>query len=126
MKSDGFATIQWPKPQTYVEAGIASQAVVDFYRKRVTEEDEEDNQVWFAREFERFKANEKKAKENGNKLEIDYGDEMDVQIETNLLKSRELFKKPVVVEVIGAGFDKPPDAAFLTLQFPRRECQPAS
>ena len=75
VKSDEFANLQWPKPQTYVEAGIASQPVADLYRKRVTEEDEEDNQVWFAREFERFKAKEKKAKENGRKLVIDFGDE---------------------------------------------------
>jgi hypothetical protein len=86
----GFATLQWPKAQTYVEAGIASQPVVDFYRKRVTEEDEEDNQIWFAREFERFKANEKKAKENGNKLEIDYGDEISALATTNRVSKKAL------------------------------------
>ena len=31
----------------------------------------------------------------------------------------ELFKKPMVVEVIGAGFDKPANANFFTLRFPR-------
>jgi hypothetical protein len=43
---------------------------------------------------------------------------MDVQIETNIPNPTELFKKSMVVEAIGAGFDKPPDAAF-TLRFPR-------
>ena len=44
--------------------------------------------------------------------------EMDLQIETNISKPTEPFKKPMVVEVIGAGFDKPPHAAFFTLRFP--------
>lgn len=31
----------------------------------------------------------------------------------------QLFRKPFVVEVIGAGFEKPSDAAYFTLRFPR-------
>ncbi|KAK7883407.1 hypothetical protein LTR67_011278 [Exophiala xenobiotica] len=31
----------------------------------------------------------------------------------------ELFTKPAVVEVVGAGFDRPPNERFLTLRFPR-------
>ncbi|KAK5216010.1 hypothetical protein LTR72_010984 [Exophiala xenobiotica] len=31
----------------------------------------------------------------------------------------ELFTKPVVVEVVGAGFDRPPNERFFTLRFPR-------
>jgi DNA ligase-4 len=31
----------------------------------------------------------------------------------------ELFTKPAIVEVVGTGFDRPPDERFLTLRFPR-------
>ena len=31
----------------------------------------------------------------------------------------ELFTKPAVVEVVGAGFDRPPNERFFTLRFPR-------
>ncbi|KIW88547.1 uncharacterized protein Z519_10593 [Cladophialophora bantiana CBS 173.52] len=31
----------------------------------------------------------------------------------------ELFTKPAVVEVVGAGFDRPPNVRFFTLRFPR-------
>lgn len=44
---------------------------------------------------------------------------MDVQIEATLRQPTELFKKPVMVEVLGAGFDKPSGCAFFTLRFPR-------
>lgn len=30
-----------------------------------------------------------------------------------------LFRQPAVAEVVGAGFDRPPNAQYLTLRFPR-------
>jgi DNA ligase-4 len=36
-----------------------------------------------------------------------------------LPRPSEIFKHPFIVEVIGAGFDKPPNASYFTLRFPR-------
>lgn len=48
------------------------------------------------------------------------GADMDVQIDfTRPDQPTKLFKRPIVVEVIGAGFDKPADTRFFNLRFPR-------
>ncbi|KEF63666.1 uncharacterized protein A1O9_01644 [Exophiala aquamarina CBS 119918] len=45
---------------------------------------------------------------------------LDVSFERNgPRRSGQLFRKPFVVEVMGAGFEKPSDAAYFTLRFPR-------
>jgi len=45
---------------------------------------------------------------------------MEVRIDqAQLRQPTELFKKPLVVEVVGAGFDKPADVRYFTLRFPR-------
>jgi len=47
-------------------------------------------------------------------------EEMEVRIDqAQLRQPTELFKKPLVVEVVGAGFDKPADVRYFTLRFPR-------
>ena len=55
---------EWPEPQTYVEAGISSQEIVDLVNERWTEEDDASAQQWFDREFEKFC--------NAGDVEIDY------------------------------------------------------
>lgn len=46
--------------------------------------------------------------------------EMEVRTDQHQLRQpTELFKGPMVVEVIGAGFDKPADVGYFTLRFPR-------
>lgn len=46
--------------------------------------------------------------------------EMDIQIDMAFARRpTELFKKPAVVKVIVAGFDKPANASIFTLRFPR-------
>lgn len=46
--------------------------------------------------------------------------EFDVDFEYGRqLQPAELFKRPFVVELMGAGFDKPANARFFTLRFPR-------
>jgi DNA ligase-4 len=48
------------------------------------------------------------------------GPEMDVRIDfPRPHQPTELFRKPLAVEVIGAGFDKPADTRFFTLCFPQ-------
>jgi ATP dependent DNA ligase domain len=49
-----------------------------------------------------------------------FRDEMEVVIDQKQLrKPTELFKKPFVVELMGAGFDRPADVNYWTLRFPR-------
>jgi DNA ligase-4 len=44
---------------------------------------------------------------------------MDAEIDfPRLHQPTELLKKPPIIEVIGAGFEKPADARFFTLRFP--------
>ena len=46
--------------------------------------------------------------------------EFDIAFEAGRrMQPSELFKHPFTVEVVGAGFDKPADAAYVTLRFPR-------
>jgi len=46
--------------------------------------------------------------------------EMEVQIDpAHPSQPTELFVEPAVVEVVGAGFDRPANQRFLTLRFPR-------
>jgi hypothetical protein len=46
--------------------------------------------------------------------------EMDVELDQpHLRPPTALFRKPMVVEVVGAGFDKPADVRYFTLRFPR-------
>jgi DNA ligase 4 len=46
-------------------------------------------------------------------------DEMEVRIDHAPSHQPTKLFKPVIVEVIGAGFDKPADARYFTLRFPR-------
>lgn len=43
----------------------------------------------------------------------------DVHCDTNLPNMDAIFKTPFVVEMLGSGFEKPSDARFFTLRFPR-------
>ncbi|KAJ5947979.1 hypothetical protein N7466_000994 [Penicillium verhagenii] len=50
--------------------------------------------------------------EDFHEFEIEYGN-------ASLPKAAKVFKKPFVVEIMGAGFEKPSGARFFTLRFPR-------
>ncbi|ERF76029.1 hypothetical protein EPUS_01362 [Endocarpon pusillum Z07020] len=39
----------------------------------------------------------------------------------HLRKQKELFKKPFIVEIMGAGFDRPADTDYWTWRFPRMQ-----
>lgn len=46
--------------------------------------------------------------------------EFDIAFETGRrIQPTELFKHPFTVEVVGTGFDKPTNAEYFTLRFPR-------
>jgi DNA ligase-4 len=46
--------------------------------------------------------------------------ELDVSLgQLKISRPTELFKRPFIVEMTGAGFDKPPNTSYFTLRFPR-------
>ena len=49
---DWAAGLDWPEPQTYVEAGVCSAYIDDLLRKKWTKEDERITREWWANEFE--------------------------------------------------------------------------
>lgn len=64
--------LPWPEPVTYVEAGIASQHVIDLLNERYDEEDEYYAQLWWDREYSKFTNALKTAKAEGREIEIEY------------------------------------------------------
>ena len=65
------ASLDWPEPQTYVEAGIASQEIVDLVNENWTQEDDEMSAIVWEREFNRFLKAEQEARERGVELVIE-------------------------------------------------------
>lgn len=65
------AALPWPKAVTYVEAGIASQHVINLLNDRYDEEDEYYAQLWWDREYEKFTNALKTAKKEGREIEIE-------------------------------------------------------
>lgn len=62
--------LPWPKPVTYVDAGIASQHVIDLLNDRYDKDDEYYAQLWWDREFSKFDTALKTAKFEGREVEI--------------------------------------------------------
>ena len=64
--------LQWPGPVTYVEAGIASQYIIDLLDERYDEEDEFYAKQWWDREYEKFSKGLKSAKAVGRELVVEF------------------------------------------------------
>lgn len=63
--------LPWPKPVTYVEAGIASQHVIDLLNERYDQDDEYYAQKWWDREYSKFATALRTAKAEGREIEIE-------------------------------------------------------
>lgn len=63
--------LPWPAPVTYVEAGIASQYIIDLLNERYDAEDEYYAQRWWDREFSKFSKALTSAKAEGRMLQIE-------------------------------------------------------
>lgn len=64
--------LQWPKPVTYVEAGIASQYIIDLLNERYDEDDKYYAQQWWDREYQKFSKGLDSAKAEGRELRIEF------------------------------------------------------
>ncbi|KAK5195492.1 hypothetical protein LTR99_002014 [Exophiala xenobiotica] len=62
------ANLDWPEPQTYVEAGIASQYIDDLVRKNWTERDSRESREFWNREFDAGLEAARKAEAEGREL----------------------------------------------------------
>lgn len=67
-----MAALAWPAPVTYVEAGIASQEIIDLVRDRYDEEDDYYGQLWWDREYGKFKGAFERAKAEGRELVVEF------------------------------------------------------
>ena len=63
--------LPWPEPVTYVEAGIASQHVIDLLDERYDEDDKYYAGLWWDREYPKFTKALKTAKAEGREIEIE-------------------------------------------------------
>jgi hypothetical protein len=64
--------LPWPAPVTYVEAGIASQEIIDLVKERYDEEDDYYAQVWWDREYSKFTDALATAKAQGRELVVEF------------------------------------------------------
>lgn len=62
------ANLDWPEPQTYVEAGIASSYIDDLVRKNWTERDSQESREFWNREFDAGLEAARKAEAEGREL----------------------------------------------------------
>jgi hypothetical protein len=63
--------LPWPEPVTYVEAGIASQRVIDLLNERYDQEDDYYAGLWWDREYSKFSKALKTAKLQGREIQIE-------------------------------------------------------
>jgi hypothetical protein len=66
--------LDWPAPQTYVEAGLCSAFIDDLLRKKWTKEDERITREWWGNEFQDVENAMVEAKSKGQRLELVWGD----------------------------------------------------
>ena len=71
------AGLDWPDPQTYVEAGVCSAYIDDLLRKKFTKEDERVTREWWQREFNDVDRAMEEAKRQGKVLDLVSGDDFD-------------------------------------------------
>ena len=71
------AGLDWPEPQTYVEAGVCSAYIDDLLRKKWTTDDERITKAWWANEFESVNKAMEGAKRHGRTLQLVYGDDIE-------------------------------------------------
>lgn len=64
--------LPWPKPVTYVDAGIASQHIINLLNARYDEEDEYYAGLWWDREYPKYTNALKTAKKEGREIEIEF------------------------------------------------------
>lgn len=64
--------LDWPKPVTYVEAGIASQHVIDLLKERYDKDDEYYAQLWWDREYGKFVKALDTAKAEGREIQVEF------------------------------------------------------
>jgi hypothetical protein len=64
--------LPWPEPVTYVDAGIASQHVIDLLNERYDEDDDYYAGLWWDREYSKFSNALKTAKAEGREIQIEY------------------------------------------------------
>ena len=64
--------LPWPKPVTYVDAGIASQHIINLLNARYDQEDEYYADLWWDREYPKYTSALKTAKKEGREMEIEF------------------------------------------------------
>lgn len=67
--------LPWPKPQSYVEAGVCSAYMDDLLRTKWTKEDERITREWWTREFDDVQRLMEAASRKGARLELVVGEE---------------------------------------------------
>lgn len=67
-----IAALPWPAPVTYVDAGIASQEIIDLVNDRYDEDDEYYAQQWWEREYSKFTTAVGTAKAQGRELVVEF------------------------------------------------------
>ncbi len=67
-----MAALPWPKPVTYVDAGLASQHIVNLLNDRYDAEDEYYAGLWWDREYSKYKSALKTAGKEARQIEVEF------------------------------------------------------
>jgi hypothetical protein len=74
---DWARNLDWPAPQSYVDAGVCSPFIDELLRKKITKEDEEVTRRWWEKEFRDVDSAIEEAKRKGLMLELVSGEDVD-------------------------------------------------